>query len=99
MPIREDISMHFLTHVGDNIRRVRKDNSLSMEELGLEIGLTRMQVHRIEQGYNITLITLLKVSMALKVKPEDLVRHPYRWKKEELEKLVNNNKSSRSKKK
>ena len=57
-----------------------------------------MQVHRIESGYNITLTTLLKVSLALNVRAEELVRFDYKFKKDDLEKLVNNSKGNKGKK-
>jgi transcriptional regulator with XRE-family HTH domain len=61
----EEIADFFIGLIGDNIRVRRKRIGLSLEKLGLEIGLTRMDVHRIEKGYNITLTTLLKISIAL----------------------------------
>lgn len=95
----KDISPVFLSVIGQNIARKRKERGMTMEQLGLEIGLTRMQVNRIEKGYNITMITLLKVALALSVKPEELVKFNNRLKPEDLEKLVNNNKASRLRKK
>lgn len=70
-----------------------------MEKLGLEVGLTRMQIHRIESGYNITMKTLLKIAIALDTKPESLVKVKAKHKKDDLELLVNSSKSSRLKKK
>ena len=97
MNTEKDISKDFLIRIGENIKRKRKKKDLSMEELGLEIGLTRMQVNRIEKGYNITMITLLKLSIALEVKMEQLLQSNYKYKKEDLERLVNTNKASRKK--
>lgn len=68
-----------------------------MEQLGLEMGLTRMQVNRIEKGYNITMTTLLKLSIALETKMDQLLKTDYKYKKEDLEKLVNTNKASKLK--
>jgi DNA-binding Xre family transcriptional regulator len=95
----KDITKGFLLQIGHNVKKARKDQKLSLEELGLEIGLTRMQVHRIQQGYNITAITLLKLSMALGVRPEELVKFDYKFRKEDLEKMVNTNKASKLKSK
>lgn len=97
MGTEKDISKAFLASIGENIKKKRKKNGLTMEQLGLEIGLTRMQVNRIEKGYNITMTTLLKLSLALGVKTDDLVKFDYKFKKEDLERLVNNNKSSKKK--
>lgn len=94
---QEDIGTIFLTTIGQNIAKKRKEKGLSMEQLGLEIGLSRMQVNRIEKGYNITLITILKLSLALSVKPDELLKFTAKYKKEDLEKLVNTNKSSKIK--
>ena len=97
MPVEKDVSKLFLTQIGENISKRRKKKDLSLEQLGLEMGLTRMQVHRIEKGYNITATTLLKVSMALGVKPSELVSFDYKFKKEDLERLVNISKTSKMK--
>lgn len=95
----KDISKLFLTQIGENIKTKRKKNGLTLEQLGLEIGLTRMQVHRIEKGYNITILTLFKISLALSLKPQELIAFERKAKKEDLEGLVNNNKSNKLKKK
>ena len=97
MSTEKDISGEYLKAIGNNIKKNRKAKKLSLEQLGLEVGLTRMQVHRIEKGYNITLTTLLKVSLALGVKSEALVRFNHKSTKEDLEKLVNNSKGNKIK--
>lgn len=91
----QTISKRFLIRVGRNIRKIRQEKGLSMEQLGYDIGLSRMQVHRIEKGYNITMITLLKISIALGVSTSDIVKFDYKTKEEDLEWLVNNNKANR----
>jgi len=68
-----------------------------MEQLGYDIGISRMQVNRIEKGYNITMTTLLKISIALGVSTSDLVKFDYKTKEEDLEWLVNNNKANKRK--
>lgn len=95
MKNEKDISSDFLRATGENIRKKRKERKLSLEKLGLEVGLTRMQVHRIENGYNITLTTLLKLSLALNVRPEDLVKFDYKGRKADLERLVENSKGNK----
>ncbi len=91
----QTISKRFLTRIGKNIRKERQEKGLSMEQMGYDIGLSRMQVHRIEKGYNITMTTLLKISLALGVSTSDLVRFDYKTKEEDLEWLVSNNKANR----
>ncbi len=95
LPKNKDLSADFLKNIGQNIQKRRKKKGYTLEKLGLEVGLTRMQVNRIENGYNITMKTLLKLSIALGVKPENLIKFVYRPKKEDLEGLVNNNKSNK----
>lgn len=97
MGTEKDISKAFLASIGENIKKRRKKNGLTMEQLGLEIGLTRMQVNRIEKGYNITMVTLLKLAMALEVSVDKLVKSDFKFKKEDLDGLVNNNKASKLK--
>lgn len=94
---KKDISKAFLNQIGLNVRKCRLKKGLTMEQLGLEIGLTRMQVNRIEKGYNITMKTLLKLSLALNIKSERLVKFEYPLKVEHLEGLVNTSKSNRLK--
>lgn len=97
MGTEKDISKAFLGKLGENIKKKRKKKGLTMEELGLEIGLTRMQVNRIENGYNITMVTLLKLSMALEIKIDQLVKFDTKFRKDDLNKLVDNNKASKLK--
>lgn len=99
MAVGKDISGDFLKEVGLRIKKLRSAKKLSLEKLGLEVGLTRMQMHRIESGYNITLKTILKLAIALETKPDALIKSKTRFKREDLEKLVNTSKSSRQKKK
>ncbi len=91
----QNISKIFLNQIGNNIKERRKKRGLTLESLGLEIGLTRMQVHRIESGYNITLTTFLKISIALNVKPELLLKSELKFKQDDLEKLLNESKSNK----
>lgn len=92
-----DVSKEFLRLVGENIRKKRLKKGWSQEELGLEIGLTRMKVSRIEKGYNITLTTVLKVALALEAKPENIIKVKFVGKKEDLEGLIDNSKPYKTK--
>lgn len=98
MPVEKDISKEFFKEVGERISKKRKSKGLSLEKLGLEVGLSRMQMHRIETGYNITLKTILKLAIALDMKPDGIVKSKAKYKKEDLERLVNSSKSTRQKK-
>lgn len=99
MVAEKDIAGDYLKEVGKRIKKRRTAMKLSLEKLGLEVGLTRMQMHRIESGYNITLKTILKLSIALETKPEAIIKSKTKFKKDDLEKLVNASKSSKQKKK
>ncbi|MFL5765760.1 MAG: helix-turn-helix domain-containing protein [Bacteroidia bacterium] len=95
MKEEKDLSALFISRIGENITKKRKEKKLSLEKFGLEIGLTRMQVFRIEQGYNITVKTLLKIALALDLKPEELVKFDYRIKRDDLERLLNSKKATK----
>lgn len=97
MAVEKDIFNNYLKEIGARVKKYRKAKNLSLEKLGLEIGLTRMQVHRIECGYNITLKTLLKLAIALETSPEKVLKSKHKFKKEDLEKLVNTSKATRKK--
>lgn len=63
----------YLTLMGDNIRRWRNKRGYTLEEVGQDIGLDKSNLHHIEQGKNITIITLLKLAAVLEIKPTDLL--------------------------
>lgn len=75
----------FLKAFGLNVKKYRKKKAISMEELGLEIGLTRMHIYRIEKGYNVTLKSILKIAAALEIQPDKLLKIPFTIKKDDLE--------------
>jgi transcriptional regulator with XRE-family HTH domain len=91
----KDIATNFLRHIGNNIKKSRQEKKLSMQELGYKVGLSRMQVNRIEKGYNITLLTLFKFSLALNTSLSELLKFESKNKEEDLEWLVNNNKANK----
>ena len=95
MRLEKDVAIEFQKQVGENIKRKRKEKKLTLEQLGLEVGLTRMQINRIEKGYNITLTTLLKISLALEINAFEILNFEYKLNKVDLERLVNNNKSTK----
>jgi transcriptional regulator with XRE-family HTH domain len=64
----------FLTAIGDNIRRNRIHRGYTLDQLGCDIGLDKSNMYRIEQGKNITLITLIKIAAILEVNPGELLR-------------------------
>ena len=88
MPETTDIAKQYAEEIGLRIKKIRQKKGFSLESLGLEIGLTRMQVHRIEKGSNITLKSLLKLALALDVTPDYLLKIKMKYKKQDLEKLT-----------
>jgi transcriptional regulator with XRE-family HTH domain len=62
----------FLQQVGDNIRKERIKKGYTLAGLGEDIGLDKSNMHRIEQGRNITLTTLLKIAAFLEIHPTKL---------------------------
>ncbi|CUX47951.1 XRE family transcriptional regulator [Agrobacterium tumefaciens str. Cherry 2E-2-2] len=61
--------------VGLNVLRIRRERSLSQEELSFQSGLTRAYLSGLEAGRrNPTIVSLSKLADALGVEVEDLVR-------------------------
>ncbi len=73
MAYAKDPTKEFLRAVGENIRYYRKKRGLTLEALGDDVGLDKGNMHRIEAGKNITLVTLLKLSVFLEVDPVKLI--------------------------
>jgi transcriptional regulator with XRE-family HTH domain len=95
----QNISQRFLKRIGKNIHDIRLEKELTMVQLGFEIGLNKAKVSRLEKGYNITMITLLKISLALGVSTSDLVKFDEKVTEEDLDWLVKNNRTSKLPKK
>lgn len=89
MAAEKNISQQILSALGNRIKKLRVQRGLTMESLGLEVGLTRMQINRIEKGHNVTFKTIVKLAMALKVKPEILVKIKFKYTPDVLEAIVN----------
>jgi len=67
---KHPVSDAFLLNLGDAIRHRRINLYLSQEELGLRAGLHRTYVTDVENGLrNISMVTLLRISKALKSRP------------------------------
>lgn len=60
--------------VGGNIRRLRRANAWSQEDLGAKSGLHRTYIGSIERAEtNLTLSTLQKIAVALYCTPQELL--------------------------
>lgn len=63
MQLKEDVNAYYL---GEAIRKTRKAQNLTQEQLGERIGVQRAQISRLEKGNStITLPTLSRVFQAL----------------------------------
>lgn len=62
----------YLIRLGSEIKKVRNEEGLSLEVLGGEIGIDASNLQKIELGLNITLTTLLKLCIRLKIPPSKL---------------------------
>lgn len=92
---KRDIQQEFLAEIGRNIKAIRKSKKMTMEDLGLECGLNKAKIHRIEAGYNITLTTILKLSIALNIQPGEIFKTKFDYSTNDLDKLVSNNRNSK----
>ena len=62
-----------LKQFGENLRRLRKEKSLSQEQLAFEAQLDRSFVGQVERGErNLSLLSILRLADALKIPPEKL---------------------------
>lgn len=58
----------------DNLRKIRKQNNISQEELAALCGLHRTYIGSVERGErNISIDNIEKISYALKISPIDLL--------------------------
>jgi len=89
----------FYKDLGNLISKFRKEKKFSLEELGLQIGLDRSAMHRIENGKPITVTTIIKLSLALDREPRDFFIMDFPFKRQELGSLINSKKSPKRKSK
>ena len=63
-----------LKKFGENLRKLRKDKGLSLREMSYACSIDNSKIAKIEKGMiNITLTTLLQLSLALEVHPSSLL--------------------------
>jgi transcriptional regulator with XRE-family HTH domain len=62
----------YLIEVGNEIKKLRTRQKISLEKLGSEMGLDGSNIQKIEQGQNLTLNTILKLCICLKTTPAKL---------------------------
>jgi transcriptional regulator with XRE-family HTH domain len=89
----------FFKEMGELISKFRKEKKFSLEELGLQIGLDRSHMHRIEKGKPLTIKTIIKLCMALDKKPKDFFTTTLEFGSHELGSIVKSKKSPKKKSK
>lgn len=69
-----DISANILKKFGKNLQTIRLEKGLTLRDLEIESGIDNGKISKMESGEtNITIITLLKLSQALQVTPNELL--------------------------
>ena len=82
-------STKFYFEVGAQIRRIREQRGITQEALGALIGLTRTSVLNIEKGRQKFLAhTLMDISVALHVRPDEILPDVQPTLDKELEQLL-----------
>ncbi len=93
---KEKIKEYFKA-VGGLITKFRKEKNLSLEQLGVQIGLDRSAMHRTENGKPMTVTTIIKLCLALDKEPKDFFTVNFDFKPHELGGLVKSKKSPKKK--
>ena len=64
----------YLIKIGKNITRIRKEQGLTIKELGLNCDIEKSNLVPIEKGrINVTILTLGKICKALNVELKELI--------------------------
>lgn len=62
--------------IGKNIRIIRKNRGLTLQNLSKQIGITHQQLSRIENGMGTSTATLERIATILEVDMQDLMKEP-----------------------
>lgn len=82
-----NISDDFLIELGKKISELRNKNKQTLDDIEFLTGIDSSDVNKYEQGkINLTIKTLLKLSIALNVEPKELVNFKFDYKKYSNEK-------------
>lgn len=79
--ISKDEFQDYFQRLGIKVKQVRLLKGLTLEDLGLEIGLDKSAIFHIEKGKPITLTTLLKIANVLEVEAKELLPNLFTEKK------------------
>lgn len=86
----------FLEAVGKNIKAYRIKKGLTLEQLGEDIGTNKSNMLRIEQGKNVTILTIWKIAGFLDAHPYQLMTTDFTIALEDIEKYVSRTKDKKS---
>ncbi len=98
LPKKQDKLNRFYFELGSNIKKYREKAGLSMEQLGFEMGISKGDIHTIEKGKNITILTLLKISIILEVPLINFVDYKHHLTISDIDELVKTKKVLKIKK-
>ena len=87
----------YLKAIGENIRHYRQKRGYTLEVLGDHIGLDKGNMHKIEAGKNVTVLTLLKIALFLDVPGAKLLDTDMKLSSKDAGKFVARKKSSKAK--
>jgi transcriptional regulator with XRE-family HTH domain len=85
----------YLQEIGRRIKTLRKERGFTLADLGENIGLDKSNTHRLEQGKNFTLLTLIKIAAFLNVHPKDILEVPFKAEFTQIEKPITEKKLAR----
>ncbi len=85
--LKMNITEDFLIEIGNKISELRNKNKQTLDDIEFLTGIDSSDVNKYEQGkINLTIKTLLKLSIALNVEPKELVNFKFDYKKYSNEK-------------
>jgi len=63
----------FIKQLGQNVDKIRKEKGLSFQEMALRCDIEKSSLVKLaNQGTNVTVSTIFKISKALEVEPKEL---------------------------
>lgn len=82
-----NITEEFLIEIGKRISEIRNKNEQTLDDIEFLTGIDSSDISKYELGkINLTMKTLIKLSLALRVKPKDLVDFKFDFEKYSNEK-------------
>lgn len=81
-----NITEDFLQEIGKRIFEIRTKNKQTLDDLEFLTGIDSSDINKYEQGkINLTIKTLVKLSQALKVHPQDLLKFNFDFDKYKID--------------